>query len=61
MGSQSCTSIIKTEGVTRSRRHTSKIKTREKIVLRGEGYDGLFEVLDLWISMNPKYMGYQEL
>ena len=47
MGSQSCTSIIKTEGVTISRRHTSKIKTREKIVLRGEGYDGLFEILDL--------------
>jgi len=47
MGSQSCTSIIKTEGVTRSRRNTSKIKTREKIVLRGEGYDRLFEILDL--------------
>jgi len=47
MGSQICTSINKTESVTRSRRHTSKIKTRETIVLRGEGYDGLFEILDL--------------
>ena len=55
MGSQSCTSIIKTEGVTRSRRHTRKIKTREKIGLRGEGYDGL---LKFWISeiIKPRYL-----
>ena len=53
MRSQSRTSKIKTEGVTRAQSHTSKIKTREEIVLRGQGQDGLFEILDLRIRINP--------
>ena len=31
----------------------NKIKTREEIVLRGQGQDGLFEILDLRIRINP--------